>query len=141
MHFVNGVHRGFHQKYGDRFTCGMAFEDFLEEVSTIPDEKADGHFRSQWTFLVDKRGNFLVDYLVRFELLADDLQYVFDKIHLPAANMPHLLNTRTGTDWASQFSEHGKKLVRERYAKDFELLGFEKPSHLFLKFLKRKVGM
>ena len=49
--------------YSDVFYAGMSFEGFVGTVSKIPDENANGHFRSQYTFVTDEGGQLVVDYV------------------------------------------------------------------------------
>jgi hypothetical protein len=123
--FVNGVSKGLHLRYGGRFFGGMTLDEFMENVATIPDTEADAHFRSQWTFLADYDGKILTDYVAKFESLPEGMEYIRSKINLPPIVVPHLLKSGSNDDWAAQFSEHGRKLVHERYARDFELFGYE----------------
>src|SRR5215468_5087192 len=67
----------------DAFVPGMSFSDFVAAVSSIPDEEADAHFRSQHTFLANDEGKISVDFLGRFERLADDFRLVQKRIGLP----------------------------------------------------------
>jgi hypothetical protein len=41
----------------------MSFADFVAVVASIPDDDADSHFRSQYTFVTDEKGKIGVDFL------------------------------------------------------------------------------
>lgn len=118
--FVNGVHRGL-LRYG-RFKYGMSFAEFAREVSRIPDADADPHFRSQSSFLVDGKGELVVDFVGRFESLQEDLSRVASKLNVEM-ELPHLLKSkRDGA--AAYYDPITRALVWERYAEDFRLLGY-----------------
>ncbi|MCP5279526.1 MAG: sulfotransferase family 2 domain-containing protein [Thiobacillus sp.] len=121
--FVNGIHKGF-QRYGDTFKHDMPFDDFLRAIASIPDKEADNHFKSQFTFVSDSQGRLLIDYAAKFERLADEVAYIFDKIGLVGVTLPHLLNSGKSPEYRESYSEEGRKLMYKRYAKDFELFNY-----------------
>jgi len=47
----------------DAFVPDMSFADFVAVVASIPDDDADSHFRSQYTFVTDEKGKIGVDFL------------------------------------------------------------------------------
>lgn len=117
----NGVEPEF-WKYGDTFHAEMSFEDFVRATAAIPDEEADIHFGSQYRHVTDPDGNVVVDFLGRFESLADDFKHVCEKIGLPAS-LPHLLKTEHD-HYRAHYSPEMRRLVQDRWARDAELFGY-----------------
>src|SRR5262245_25845253 len=53
----------------DAFVAGMPFDAFVAAVASIPDDDADEHFRSQHTFLTNRKGEVMADFVGRYERL------------------------------------------------------------------------
>ncbi len=81
-----------------------------------------GHFRPQheWTHY---RGECLVDFVGRFERLQEDWAAVAQVLAAPAA-LPHA-NPSPHPHWSTQIDDVSGPLVRELYAADFRLFGYE----------------
>jgi hypothetical protein len=119
-HFVNGVSKVL-VPYGV-FHPGMTFAKFVRAVDRIPDEVADGHLRSQHTFIADPSGSLIVDYLGRFESLEDDFQAVRQRLGAEIS-LPHLLpSQRRG--YREYYDTTTRNLVARRYARDIQLFGY-----------------
>jgi hypothetical protein len=84
----------------DVFVAGMSFDAFVEAVASIPDEDADGHFRSQSTFLTNAAGEIGVDFVGRCERLPADFSLVQQRIGLPPLGLPHLQAARSPVRYA-----------------------------------------
>ena len=75
----------------EEFEAGMSFEDFARAVSSIPDEKADEHFRSQAGYVTNSAGQVAIDFVGRYENLSEDFGKVANRIWLPAdVSLPRL---------------------------------------------------
>jgi len=118
--FKNGIHRGFLQY--NRFKAGMSFKEFVYAIHDIPDKKADKHFKAQHTFLTDKNGKLIVDFIGRFENLEGDFKELSKKAGFPNVTIPHMLKN-PHKDYRLYYDDETKKLVAERYKKDIELFG------------------
>ena len=109
---------------GKGFREGMSFRDFVELISSIKDKNANKHFRSQSSMLL-YQGSDICDFVGRIEnmdadwatlqkLVATNLGYT-----LPDVRKVHQSNNRPKT--AEMYDAKLIRLVRERYASDFEL--------------------
>lgn len=107
------------------FRLNMSFEEFVRVISEVPDEKADGHFRSQHTFVM-KNDKLLVDYIGKFENLKKDINFIKKKLGLPKKFKLPNLNRSDNYDYRDFYDEETKDLVSRRYKKDFEVFGYEK---------------
>ena len=103
---------------------GMPFREFVEAVYRIPDEASDAHYRSQHITLLDPEGEFIPHYIGRFENLREDFTYVLNELGIAdrATPLPHL--TRSPARTSDYYDRETRRLVAERFAKDFELLGY-----------------
>lgn len=108
----------------DVFTPQMSFESFVEAVASIPDGQADGHFRSQYTFLVNSAGAVGADFVGRFERMAEDFAAVRAAVGLPDMVLPRVQVNRRPVRFQDYYSERTKQIVAERFATDVGLFGY-----------------
>ena len=109
-------------KYGGLFHGKMSFADFVRATAAIPDKEADIHFGSQYLYVADASGKVFVDFLGRFECLADDFAHVCERIGL-SARLPHLLRTEHA-HYRAYYTPQTECLVSERWARDVDLFGY-----------------
>jgi dermatan 4-sulfotransferase 1 len=109
-------------KYGISF--GMTFNEFVEQICTLPDDRSDQHFRSQHTLLTHGQ-QILVDFLGKFESIESDWARIEPKIGFPLparsrrVSGPPVLQDQLPLDPAVA----RKAIVR--YEKDITLFGYE----------------
>ncbi len=110
----------------NNFSKNMSFNDFVKEVSKIPDIRADQHIKSQSFFLEYKKtGKLLVDFVGRFENLEEDYKKICKKIGMkPKDKLSSKNKSKNRKSYKDYYDEETKKLVRERYKRDFELFGY-----------------
>ena len=118
----DGIPKALH-RFG-MFRAEMPFEEVVEAVLKIPDSKADKHFRSLCTFIPAKRGHLLVDFVGKFENLDQDFQQVCRSIGANGGNLPHRKKSNR-TAYRKYYETRTAELVRNRYAKDIKLFGYE----------------
>jgi hypothetical protein len=101
---------------------GMPFNEFVQAVHVIPDEKANIHFRSQCATVCDEDGGIMADFVGRFETLGEDFSYVAQRIGVPEIQLPHLLRSknRGGRSYSEFYDDRLAELVHDRYAEDVE---------------------
>lgn len=108
----------------DVFVPGMAFADFVRAVAEIPDEDADEHFRSQFTFLSNAAG-IAVDFIGRFENFDADFQHVAATIGLPLnIEVPRLQAARPVVSYADFYTPRTRAIVASRYGTDIQRFGY-----------------
>lgn len=110
-------------KYGDTFHARMSFTDFVNAIAAIRDEDADIHFGSQYQHVTDSSGKLFVDYIGRFESLADDLAMVAVQLGMPRVELPHLVQSNHG-HYSEYYTPETRELVRQRYEKDIKLFSY-----------------
>lgn len=102
----------------------MAFGEFVSAVASIPDEEADAHFRSQYTFLSNARGEIAVDYIGRFESLSSDLIEIQTIAKMPPFTLPVFQATGVGSDYREHYDANTRSLVEKRFVKDIDWFGY-----------------
>ena len=114
--------RQFHDEWRnlpfDKFieeTCGQGHNPtaFLELVTI-----------SQLYFLTDENDNIIVDFIGKFENLQADFNKVCNKIGVPRKQLG-LFNTSKHKHYTEYYNDYTRKLVREKYARDIEILGYK----------------
>lgn len=103
----------------------MPFKEFVKGISKIPDEIPDGHFRSQYSYLTDKKGNLLIDFAGKVENLDKDFEKICRFSRLPYKKLLQE-NQKTKKNYMDYYDEETKKIVQKRYKKDFETFGYER---------------
>lgn len=110
-----------------KFKCfygGMPFDEFVNCISSISDEMADIHFRSQHQFIENNKGTCLVDYVGKFENLYDDFEVIKEKVGFPQLiKVPHLLKSERDT-YHSYYTTELVEIVRKRYSKDIQVFNY-----------------
>lgn len=109
------------EMYGIGF--GITLDEFVHRVADIPDEKADQHFRSQYTFLMHG-DTLLLDHLGRLETFAADWRWIEEQLGLP---MPGQSQRVSGprTDLAAlPIGVAAAERAVERYQRDLEVFGY-----------------
>ena len=109
----------------DEFRPGMSFEAFTEAVASITDERADYHFRSQHTFVANRGHAIAVDFLGRYESLAEDIVRVQVMAGLPGLELPRLQASTTPIHYHEFYNERTRTLVAERFATDIALFNYD----------------
>ena len=120
-------HAAFARKYGSLIRHHMPFEEFVEVVCHIPDSQSDQHFRSiSWDLTTE--GRFIPD-----NVYAVDSEGWWDKmrsdvsaragIDLGEERRENL--TGGGFGWHNLIDGRIAEMVRERYAEDFALFGYD----------------
>lgn len=107
-----------------RLEKGMAFRDFVEVVANTPDEQSFGfgqHWRSQ-TYDLMIHGHFVVDYMGRFEAIDEAWEEV--RAH-SMKELPDLTRVNATTEPIAIWTEEIRRMVRDRFSGDFELLGYD----------------
>ncbi len=108
-------------RYGRRFWPEMSFAEFVTAVAAIPDGRADRHFCSQHTF-VYRQGAPIVDFVGRFEQLAQDWEFVRQQANI--GPLPHF-NPSPHKPFAEMYTPALAQLAVARYRQDMALFGYE----------------
>lgn len=78
----------------------------------------------QTRILTDFDGNLLVDFVGRFERLADDFAEVGRRAQLPKLKLPHRRKAEGRRDYRTYYSDALAEYVAEKHASDIERFGY-----------------
>ena len=90
--------------------------------------------RSQLEFLVDSQGDFLLDYIGRFENLEEDFGEICNHLQVNAT-LPHINRSQHG-DYRSLYTNISRKRVEEHWAEEIRRLSYNFENHDLLPVLK-----
>jgi len=122
--FVNGMWVDF-WRYNGKFYPNMTFKDFVKSICLISDDKADKHFKSQHCFLMNKKRDLIPNFIGKFENLEKDYKVICNILGFKEnVTLPHFNKSSGLKDYMSCYDEETKKLMMERYKRDFELFGY-----------------
>ena len=103
-----------------------SFEEFIYKCTdTIDDSDGKKSFLyNQLDYVSDADGNVIVDYIGKFENLAEDTAKVFKQLGIEGASLPHK-NISNHENYRSYYTDDTRDIVAERYARDIEYFGYE----------------
>lgn len=84
----------------------------------------DTSIERQSDYLVDLHGNVLVDFIGRFESLADDFAAICRRIGLQEPRLAHRRKATDRDDYRKYYDDETARLVAERFRRDIELFGY-----------------
>ncbi|MBX2834528.1 MAG: sulfotransferase family protein [Micavibrio sp.] len=107
--------------------AGMAFDDFVRWLCTPmgADANADRHWLSQYVLLTHKNGEPICDYVGRYENLEEEIKVICGKIGVEPFKLPQRGHLSSTKDYKSYYMDETAALIKQRYAKDCELYGYE----------------
>jgi hypothetical protein len=108
----------------NRFYAGMPFDAFVRGICQIPDHDANAHFRSQFTFVHNQRGERIVDFVGKLENAATDFPLVLQRLGVTGLNVPRL-HRSSHDDYKGYYTDELIQLVRERFLRDVETFGYD----------------
>lgn len=103
-----------------------SFDDFLYKCRDTIDD-IDGRksiLYNQLDYVSDQEGNLIVDFVGRFENLAEDSQKVFQNLGLEGVSLPHK-NSSKHKNYRTYYTDETREEVARMYAKDIEFFGYE----------------
>ncbi len=103
-----------------------SFDEFLYKCTDTIDD-TDGRksiLYNQLDYVSDKNGNLIVDFVGKFEDLANDSQKVFETLGFEGVSLPHK-NSSKHKNYRTYYSEETKEEVSKMYAKDIKFFGYE----------------
>lgn len=108
--------------YHERVSKMAGFEEYLEWVVATRNPFTRGATKYQKDIVTDRDGNIIVDFIGRFETLAEDFKKVCNPIRVQAV-LP-VLNHTLHKDYTSYYNEHTRKLVAEHFRADIKLFNY-----------------
>jgi hypothetical protein len=109
--------------------AGMAsFEDYLEWVVRTDKPFARGATKWQKDMLTDEAGQLIVDFVGRYETLAQDFAAICETLGL-SASLPRLNESRQNRDYQAYYHARTRSLVEEHFADDIALFGYHFTGH------------
>lgn len=104
------------------------FDDFLR-WKLDPERPWQYHLDTSITlqtdYLVDLRGNKLVDFVGHYESLHDDWATICQRLNIAVAELPHKRQATDRTrDYRSYYDDRSAELVATHFARDVDMLGY-----------------
>ncbi|MBP0019135.1 MAG: sulfotransferase family 2 domain-containing protein [Cyanobacteria bacterium SBLK] len=103
----------------------VTFEEYLDWVAITDRPYAKGATKLQKDIISDRNGKIMVDFIGRYENLAQDFQSVCDRLHIEA-HLPHVnQSSRTKQDYRTYYNEKTKGIVADIFQEDIQLFGYD----------------
>tara|TARA_Y100001938_G_C8047104_1_gene409549 strand:+ start:318 stop:914 length:597 start_codon:yes stop_codon:yes gene_type:complete len=109
----------FWRKSWDTELTNYTFKDYILFYNN-----KTSHGLPQNTFVLDKDGKQLVDFIGKFENLQEDFDIICEKIGIPKKKLPYS-NKSKHKHYTEYYDEKTKQIVAEKYAKDIEYFGYK----------------
>jgi hypothetical protein len=100
-----------------------SFDNFIDWVIARKDPYPKGVTKLQADTLTDKDGNLLMDFVGRYENLAEDFAHVGRVIGVDV-KLPHL-NKSSHKDYRTLYTPDTRQKVAEHFRKDIEMFGYD----------------
>lgn len=98
------------------FHAGMSFAEFVDAVCRIPDVEADAHFRCQASFFKTPAGDLEMDFIGRFENLAEDFRFAAGKIGWAGVELEHVNRSERQKSYRDYYDERTCEKISRRYS-------------------------
>lgn len=104
---------------------GMPFDEFRETTKLFQKFAAGEWTTNDRFYLLD--GVLCVDFVIRYEHLAADLEEISKRVGLPLLALPRLKSglRQAGRGYREYYDETSKAIVSERHQNDIRLFGYE----------------
>jgi hypothetical protein len=99
-----------------------SYEQFVKEWLTTDNAYSKNHFTPQFEYLLNKEGQIGVDFIGKLETIDQDFKTICNKLGIKR-NLVHANQSKKNE--AVELDEEMKTIIRQVYAKDFELLNYE----------------
>jgi len=110
-------------QFRDRYlTAYEDFTDFVVRGLNKPEMACYWHFMQQHYYVVNFRGEIMVDFIGYFENIEEDFNKVAQKLGVDVA-LPHK-NKSSRHPYQGYYTEETREIAYQYYKKDFELLGY-----------------
>ncbi len=102
----------------------QGFDEYLAWVVSTPALKPYPKYATKFQkdMLIDEKGHLLVDFIGRYETLAEDFTLLCQLLRIKA-QLPHL-NKSVHCDYTTYYNHHTRQLVAEHFREDIELFGY-----------------
>lgn len=104
-----------------KITFGIA--DQLSFDAFLAGHCGKGLLRPQTYWIKDFRGRIALDYIGRFESLADDFRAICEAIRRPDITLPHELKTHN-QGYHEHYNPRSIDLISKVYAEEIEMFGY-----------------
>lgn len=117
-------------RYGNQFNRQMSFEEFVKNISCIPDSDADQHFRSQSQFLIGENHKLIPHFTGKLEQFEDGFRKVAEQLNCETLQLNHINKSKAKKIiYEDYFTPQIVDLILERYDLDFQLFGYSPNIH------------
>ena len=113
--FVNGLHNDLKETNEEYLFFGGKFKNNIPRIDA-----------SQSAFITDENNNLLIDEVIRFENLNENIKPLFKKLDIKINNFPHLGKVKRESESYNQYYNHtSKDIVEYYYKRDFDNFNYK----------------
>ena len=98
-----------------------SFREFCRQIDNL---ELDPHFDPQISYLIDYEGQFLLDYIGRFESIGRDIDFICKKIGLPAVKLPHFRKSDHNS-YRNCYDKESAEIIAAKYKSDIDAFNYK----------------
>jgi len=84
----------------------------------------DTSIEPQSDYLIDLKGNIIVDFIGRYERLEEDFQEACTRIGIKAPKLPHKRQARDRTTYQKYYTDETAELIAKHFKRDIDMFGY-----------------
>nr|WP_136251736.1 sulfotransferase family 2 domain-containing protein [Ningiella ruwaisensis] len=100
-----------------------SFSDMLKDIPVYRKQKKP-HFFTAKSFLTDRRGNLIVDYIGKFENIDNDFEEIAKRIGIAKTLPKKNVTASESQKFSDYYDDETKQLVMRYFSEDFEYLSY-----------------
>jgi len=108
--------------YQPRMTFGPFLDNVVAHRRAVVEER---HIDPQRRYLAAEDGRILVDWVLRYETLADEFLEVSRRIFGETVTLPKVNVSRDRADYRTFYDDDGRQLIADIYRDDIETFGYQ----------------
>lgn len=110
-------------KYLDRYKGD--FGKFVKSAFSNKDIFEQMHFKPQYEWIIDDKGNLLSNFIGKYENYARDLQKLSEIIDCELTSSVRHLNKSNHKNYREYYDKQTREIIRNAYERDIELFEYE----------------
>ena len=112
----------------ETMNLNIEFKIYLEFKDIVSENEYWHIFMPQYENMIDENNNMVIDYIIKFENLEEDLAKVLKNIGVDKIihNKEKVKNKRQYDYYKKYYDQNSLEIINKLYEKDFELFGYKK---------------
>lgn len=102
-----------------------SFDEFIKTSLVKKEVLNEIHFRPQYQFITNSKGDVIMDYVGRFEKLEESFDYIIKRLKIEKAELKKMNVNKERRHYRSYYTDETREIVANLYKRDIKLLNYE----------------